>query len=206
MRKKVILQPHQSISFHQYQVVGRKLPTASDGHPEIYRMKLWATNEVRAKSKFWYFLRKLKKVKKSNGQVLAIKWFLLNSPPGLIQFETASEASPRNDRLIWRRDMKQKQGRKSHMKWVFYVGGNAFFAMVPGQVLLASLDAIKLKPLQRTRKNRSHLYSKVIKRKIPFQQTSRCGGCSPHSLTMRLGVRSPPMGMERISWPAVYLH
>ncbi|CAL8123078.1 unnamed protein product [Prunus armeniaca] len=63
MRKKVILQPHQSISeqhimltdfegatrknevgfciwtskeFHQYQVVGRKLPTASDEHPKIY--------------------------------------------------------------------------------------------------------------------------------------------------------------------------
>ncbi|KAB2016493.1 hypothetical protein ES319_D08G100800v1 [Gossypium barbadense] len=35
-------------------------------------MKLWVINEVRAKSKFWYFLRKLKKVKKSNGQVLAI--------------------------------------------------------------------------------------------------------------------------------------
>ncbi|RWR86397.1 60S ribosomal protein L18a-like protein [Cinnamomum micranthum f. kanehirae] len=58
--------------FHQYQVVGRALPTGNDEHPKIYRMKLWATNEVRAKSKFWYFLRKLKKVKKSNGQVLAI--------------------------------------------------------------------------------------------------------------------------------------
>ncbi|MEI4884185.1 hypothetical protein, partial [Klebsiella pneumoniae] len=58
--------------FHQYQVVGRALPTPSDEHPKIFRMKLWATNEVRAKSKFWYFLRKLKKVKKSNGQVLAI--------------------------------------------------------------------------------------------------------------------------------------
>ncbi|XP_028124023.1 60S ribosomal protein L18a-like isoform X5 [Camellia sinensis] len=44
----------------------------TDQHPKIYRMKLWATNEVRAKSKFWYFLRKLKKVKKSNGQMLAI--------------------------------------------------------------------------------------------------------------------------------------
>ncbi|KAG4154121.1 hypothetical protein ERO13_D03G037600v2 [Gossypium hirsutum] len=44
----------------------------NDEHPKIYRMKLWAINEVRAKSKFWYFLRKLKKVKKSNGQVLAI--------------------------------------------------------------------------------------------------------------------------------------
>ena len=90
--------------FHQYQVVGRALPTEKDVQPKIYRMKLWATNEVRAKSKFWlvlslslsllffilvvelstgcvnfmfvilirYFLRKLKKVKKSNGQMLAI--------------------------------------------------------------------------------------------------------------------------------------
>lgn len=41
------------VQFHQYQVVGRALPTESDEHPKIYRMKLWATNEVRAKSKFW---------------------------------------------------------------------------------------------------------------------------------------------------------
>ncbi|MCI18290.1 60S ribosomal protein L18a-like, partial [Trifolium medium] len=33
--------------FHQYQVVGRGLPTESDPHPKIFRMKLWATNEVR---------------------------------------------------------------------------------------------------------------------------------------------------------------
>uniref|UniRef100_A0A6N2NM05 Uncharacterized protein n=1 Tax=Salix viminalis TaxID=40686 RepID=A0A6N2NM05_SALVM len=38
--------------FHQYQVVGRALPTENDDHPKIYRMKLWATNEVRSKSKF----------------------------------------------------------------------------------------------------------------------------------------------------------
>ncbi|KAL2962587.1 hypothetical protein AAZX31_17G152500 [Glycine max] len=58
--------------FHQYQVVGRALPTQPDQHPKIYQMKLWSTNEVFAKSKFWYFLRKLKKVKKRNNQVLAI--------------------------------------------------------------------------------------------------------------------------------------
>ncbi|KAL3741516.1 60S ribosomal protein L18a isoform X1 [Eucalyptus grandis] len=66
--------------FHQYQVVGRALPTGADEHPKIYRMKLWATNEVRAKSKFWYFLRKLKKVKKSNGQVLAINEIFEKNP------------------------------------------------------------------------------------------------------------------------------
>ncbi|CAL2245008.1 unnamed protein product [Prunus armeniaca] len=63
------------LQFHQYQVVGRKLPMASNEHPKIYQMKLWATNEVHAKSK--YFMRKLKKVKKSNGQVLAINECLM---------------------------------------------------------------------------------------------------------------------------------
>ena len=66
--------------FHQYQVVERALPTESDEHPKIYHMKLWATNEVRVKSNFWYFLRKLKKVKKSNGQVLAINEILEKNP------------------------------------------------------------------------------------------------------------------------------
>ena len=35
------------------QVVERGLPSETDEHPKIYWMKLWATNEVRAKSKFW---------------------------------------------------------------------------------------------------------------------------------------------------------
>jgi large subunit ribosomal protein L18Ae len=39
--------------------VGRALPTPGDEHPKIYRMKLWATNEVRAKSKFWLVSQEL---------------------------------------------------------------------------------------------------------------------------------------------------
>ena len=66
--------------FHWYQVVEHALPTESNEHPKVYCMKLWATNEVRAKSKSWYFLRKLKKVKKSNGQVLAINEIFEKNP------------------------------------------------------------------------------------------------------------------------------
>ena len=47
------------LQFHQYQVVGRGLPSETDEHPKIYRMKLWATNEVRAKSKFWWVVLSL---------------------------------------------------------------------------------------------------------------------------------------------------
>ena len=32
---------------------------------------MWATDAVCAKSKFWYFLRKLRRVKKANGQIIS---------------------------------------------------------------------------------------------------------------------------------------
>ncbi|RZC67972.1 hypothetical protein C5167_011657 [Papaver somniferum] len=42
-----------TFKYHQYPVVGRALPTEEEDTPKIYRMELWATDEVRAKSKFW---------------------------------------------------------------------------------------------------------------------------------------------------------
>jgi len=59
------------VQYHQYQIVGRKRPTEKEPTPKLYRMKVWATNDVRAKSKFWYYMSMLKKVKKSNGETLA---------------------------------------------------------------------------------------------------------------------------------------
>ncbi|CAG8643071.1 12127_t:CDS:2 [Cetraspora pellucida] len=57
---------------HEYQVIGRKLPSQKDPVPSLYRMKLFAPNEVVAKSRFWYFLTKLKKVKKAAGEIVSI--------------------------------------------------------------------------------------------------------------------------------------
>lgn len=58
---------------HQYQVVGRMVPKAAEkDDPQVYRMKIFAPNTVVAKSRFWYFLRKLKRVKKANGEIIAV--------------------------------------------------------------------------------------------------------------------------------------
>lgn len=35
-------------------------------------MRLFAPNEVVAKSRFWYFLKKLRKVKKSAGEIVSL--------------------------------------------------------------------------------------------------------------------------------------
>ena len=60
-----------STQYHQYQVVGRHVPTDAHPEPEVFRMKLWALDDVKARSKFWYFMSRLKKVKKANGQIIA---------------------------------------------------------------------------------------------------------------------------------------
>lgn len=59
-------------TFTEYQIVGRHLPTHNEPTPKIYRMRIFAQNEVVAKSRFWYFLRQLKKVKKANGEIIGV--------------------------------------------------------------------------------------------------------------------------------------
>jgi hypothetical protein len=56
----------------EYQVIGRHLPTDTNPSPALYRMRIFALNEVVAKSRYWYFLRGLKKVKKATGEIVTI--------------------------------------------------------------------------------------------------------------------------------------
>jgi hypothetical protein len=55
-----------------FQVVGRKAPTKSEENPEAYRMKIFAPNEVIAKSRFWYFMHQMRKMKKTTGEILDV--------------------------------------------------------------------------------------------------------------------------------------
>ncbi|KAL1954598.1 hypothetical protein VTO42DRAFT_893 [Malbranchea cinnamomea] len=57
---------------NEYQVIGRHLPTEANPTPKLYRMRIFAPNTVVAKSRFWYFLTKLRKVKKGNGEIVSI--------------------------------------------------------------------------------------------------------------------------------------
>eukprot|EP01137_Pigoraptor_chileana_P006447 Opistho-2@50861 len=56
---------------HQYQVVGRRLPSDKEPTPQLYRMKIFASNPIIARSRFWYFLTKLRKLRKTQGEIVA---------------------------------------------------------------------------------------------------------------------------------------
>lgn len=55
-----------------YVVVARPTPTKSHPAPKVYRMTIFAPNTVVAKSRCWYFLSSLRKVKKANGQIVSV--------------------------------------------------------------------------------------------------------------------------------------
>jgi large subunit ribosomal protein L18Ae len=59
-------------NIHQYLVVGRGHATDKNPNPTIFKMRIFANDQVTAKSKFWYFLRKMRKIKKANGEILSV--------------------------------------------------------------------------------------------------------------------------------------
>merc|ERR1712184_29296 len=56
-----------------FQVIGRAQPTEAVPEPKLYKMKLFAPNEVVAKSRYWYFLSQIVKAKRATGEIVSVK-------------------------------------------------------------------------------------------------------------------------------------
>ncbi|XP_055351044.1 60S ribosomal protein L18a-like [Paramacrobiotus metropolitanus] len=54
----------------EFKVIGRALPKPDQANPPLYRMRIFAPDKVVAKSRYWYFCRQLKKMKKSTGEIV----------------------------------------------------------------------------------------------------------------------------------------
>merc|ERR1712002_342455 len=54
----------------EFKITGRRIPTEKDANPPLYRMRIFAPDVVAAKSRFWYYMKKLKKLKKSVGEIV----------------------------------------------------------------------------------------------------------------------------------------
>jgi len=80
MVKSFTTDPSLQARMHQYQIVGRAAPTPKNPTPKIYRMRLFAKNQVLAKSRFWYFMKRINKAKRSGGELLAINELFDRAP------------------------------------------------------------------------------------------------------------------------------
>jgi large subunit ribosomal protein L18Ae len=64
----------QSMQKHvrQFWVVGRQNPTEANPNPTCYRIRVFAKNEVLARSKFWYEMKRQNKVRKIQGEIVNV--------------------------------------------------------------------------------------------------------------------------------------
>eukprot|EP01017_Pseudomicrothorax_dubius_P001255 TRINITY_DN0_c4061_g1_i2.p1 TRINITY_DN0_c4061_g1~~TRINITY_DN0_c4061_g1_i2.p1 ORF type:complete len:187 (-),score=53.89 TRINITY_DN0_c4061_g1_i2:20-580(-) len=60
------------MNIRQYLISARKFPTENDKEPAVFSMRIFAANEVLAKTKFWRQMRRQNKFKKANGEILAV--------------------------------------------------------------------------------------------------------------------------------------
>ncbi len=70
----------------EYEVIGRRLPTENVPEPKLYRMTIFAPNTVVAKSRYWYFLQKLHKVKKASGEIVSVNVIQERNPTHVKNF------------------------------------------------------------------------------------------------------------------------
>merc|ERR1740139_1598691 len=73
-----------------FQVVGRFVPNQKYGEDDpqckVYRMKIFAKNKVVARSRFWYFMGRLCRVKKANGQIVSVNQIFEKTPEKVKNF------------------------------------------------------------------------------------------------------------------------
>merc|ERR1711890_23260 len=70
----------------EYSIIGRRIPSEKQPKPPLYRMRIFAPDYVTAKSRYWYFLKQLKKLKKVNGEIVSLKRVLEKTPMKIKNF------------------------------------------------------------------------------------------------------------------------
>uniref|UniRef100_A0A4X2JSD3 60S ribosomal protein L18a n=1 Tax=Vombatus ursinus TaxID=29139 RepID=A0A4X2JSD3_VOMUR len=75
-------------TLREYKVVEHFLPTPKSPVPPLYQMQIFAPNHVVAKSRFWYCVSQLKKMKKSSGEIVYCGQVFEKSPLRVKNFGT----------------------------------------------------------------------------------------------------------------------
>lgn len=74
-------------------------------------MRIFAPNEVVAKSRFWYFLGKLRKIKKANGEIVSMNQV---RPPG----RRGKTLSPKIGQLLTLADLREAPAEGQELRYL----------------------------------------------------------------------------------------
>jgi hypothetical protein len=58
------------LQLREFKVIGRMMPTEKNPKPPLYQMRIFAPDYIVAKSRFWYHVTQLRKMKKTMGEIV----------------------------------------------------------------------------------------------------------------------------------------
>ena len=57
----------------EYNIIGRMIPTEDQPNPPLYKLRIFAHDDVTAKSRYWCYVTSLEKMKKTQGEIVSLQ-------------------------------------------------------------------------------------------------------------------------------------
>merc|ERR1712062_412891 len=70
----------------EYKVIGRRLPSDKERVPPLYQLRIFAPDKPTAKSRFWYFVGLLKKMRRLHGEIVCCQQIYEKKPEQIKNF------------------------------------------------------------------------------------------------------------------------
>ena len=57
----------------EYNIIWRMMPTENQPNPPLYKLRIFAPDHVTAKRRYWNYVTSLKKIKKTQGEIVSLQ-------------------------------------------------------------------------------------------------------------------------------------
>merc|ERR1712078_919674 len=168
-------------NLREFLVTGRKLPSATEPHTPIYRVRLFAPDPIAAKSRFWYFVSYYKKVNKTAGEIVSVKKVQEKSPTVVKNFGVWLRYDSRSGSHNMYREYRSTHTADAVTQ--AYRDMGARHRARPGSIQILRVESVAAKDCRRA--NIQQLHNSQIKFPLPRKIMSRKAQNAPRFTTAR---------------------
>merc|ERR1712119_83150 len=165
----------------EYRVIGRKLPTESEPVTPLYRMRIFATDQIVAKSRFWYFLRQLRKFKKTTGEIVSVEEIREKNPLKIKNFGVWLRYDSRSGTHNMYREYRDTKVARAVTSC--YRDMAARHRARPGSIQIMKVEEVAAKDCKR--KHVQQLHDSKIKFPLPRKTMSKSRQNAPRFTTVK---------------------
>merc|ERR1711970_1123526 len=165
----------------EFMITGRKLPSATQPNPPLYRVRLFAPDPIAAKSRFWYFVSYYKKVNKTAGEIVSVKKVAEKSPTVVKNFEVWLRYDSRSGSHNMYREYRSTHTADAVTQ--AYRDMGARHRARPGSIQILRVESVAAKDCRRT--NIQQLHNSQIRFPLPRKIMSKKAQNAPRFTTKR---------------------